>query len=145
MNTYKFRFKGGPGSGNHGHKGIPGHRGGSLPRGESGADVPDNSAPGESTPSGDKPIKSNSRKIEKARDYLEAMHANVEMDDDMKRDVVYLSNKYLGTSVDEEDASLLFAIRQAKKLKNLPEAQLLKIIKGDWETLSNAGQYLGDA
>lgn len=30
-----IRLKGGPGSGNHGHKGIPGHQGGSLPRGES--------------------------------------------------------------------------------------------------------------
>lgn len=27
----KIRFKGGPGSGHHGHRGIPGHRGGSLP------------------------------------------------------------------------------------------------------------------
>lgn len=27
-----IRLKGGPGSGHHGHKGIPGHRGGSLPR-----------------------------------------------------------------------------------------------------------------
>jgi hypothetical protein len=28
-----IRLKGGAGSGNHGHKGIPGHRGGSLPQG----------------------------------------------------------------------------------------------------------------
>ena len=32
---YSIRFKGGAGSGNHGHKGIPGHQGGSLPKGES--------------------------------------------------------------------------------------------------------------
>ena len=32
---YTLRLKGGPGSGHFGHKGIPGHRGGSLPRGES--------------------------------------------------------------------------------------------------------------
>ena len=30
-------LKGGPGSGHYGHKGIPGHQGGSLPRGESAA------------------------------------------------------------------------------------------------------------
>ena len=29
-------IKGGPGSGNHGHRGRPGHRGGSLPRGSQG-------------------------------------------------------------------------------------------------------------
>ncbi|MFA5036792.1 MAG: hypothetical protein WC479_06420 [Candidatus Izemoplasmatales bacterium] len=29
---YIIRLKGGAGSGNHGHKGIPGHRGGSLPK-----------------------------------------------------------------------------------------------------------------
>lgn len=33
--TFTIRLKGGPGSGHFGHKGIPGHRGGSLPRGES--------------------------------------------------------------------------------------------------------------
>lgn len=33
-------LKGGPGSGHHGHKGIPGHQGGSLPRGESAARKP---------------------------------------------------------------------------------------------------------
>lgn len=32
---YFIRLKGGPGSGHFGHKGIPGHRGGSLPRGKS--------------------------------------------------------------------------------------------------------------
>jgi hypothetical protein len=31
MKTITFRFKGGPGSGAHGHKGIPGHQGGGLP------------------------------------------------------------------------------------------------------------------
>lgn len=30
--NYKFRLKGGQGSGNFDHKGIPGHKGGSLPR-----------------------------------------------------------------------------------------------------------------
>jgi 5,10-methenyltetrahydromethanopterin hydrogenase len=30
-----IRLKGGAGSGNHGHKGIPGHQGGSLPQGSS--------------------------------------------------------------------------------------------------------------
>ncbi|MFA5036557.1 MAG: hypothetical protein WC479_05220 [Candidatus Izemoplasmatales bacterium] len=33
MKTLTIRLKGGAGSGNHGHKGIPGHRGGSLPQG----------------------------------------------------------------------------------------------------------------
>lgn len=33
--NYKFRLKGGAGSGFHGHKGRPGLEGGSLPRGES--------------------------------------------------------------------------------------------------------------
>lgn len=37
MTQYVIRLKGGPGSGNHGHKGIPGHQGGSLPKGESNA------------------------------------------------------------------------------------------------------------
>lgn len=37
--NYKIRFKGGAGSGNHGHKGIPGHRGGSLPRDESASGI----------------------------------------------------------------------------------------------------------
>lgn len=37
-----IRFKGGPGSGHYGHKGIPGHKGGSLPRGESASSVPSN-------------------------------------------------------------------------------------------------------
>lgn len=32
MAYYKIRFKGGPGSGHFGHKGRPGHKGGSLPR-----------------------------------------------------------------------------------------------------------------
>jgi hypothetical protein len=31
MKTITFRLKGGPGSGAHGHKGIPGHQGGGLP------------------------------------------------------------------------------------------------------------------
>jgi hypothetical protein len=35
MANYKIRFKGGAGSGNHGHKGRPGEQGGSLPQGES--------------------------------------------------------------------------------------------------------------
>jgi len=35
MKTITFRFKGGPGSGFRGHKGIPGHQGGSLPKGTS--------------------------------------------------------------------------------------------------------------
>lgn len=35
MANYILRLKGGPGSGHYGHKGIPGHRGGSLPREES--------------------------------------------------------------------------------------------------------------
>lgn len=35
MNTYKIRFKGGAGSGFHGHRGRPGERGGSLPEGSS--------------------------------------------------------------------------------------------------------------
>ena len=30
--NYKIILKGGPGSGNFDHKGIPGHKGGSLPR-----------------------------------------------------------------------------------------------------------------
>lgn len=34
---YGVGEKGGPGSGNHDHKGIPGHQGGSLPKGESGS------------------------------------------------------------------------------------------------------------
>jgi predicted ABC-type ATPase len=34
---YMIRLKGGEGSGHHGHKGIPGHHGGSLPRGSSAA------------------------------------------------------------------------------------------------------------
>jgi len=34
-----IRLKGGAGSGNHGHKGIPGHQGGSLPQGSSASTV----------------------------------------------------------------------------------------------------------
>ena len=30
--TYRVIIKGGPGSGNHGHAGIPGHQGGSQPQ-----------------------------------------------------------------------------------------------------------------
>lgn len=36
MKTWQIRTLGGAGSGHHGHKGIPGHRGGSLPKGASG-------------------------------------------------------------------------------------------------------------
>ena len=32
MTEYRIRLKGGPGSGHYGHKGIPGHQGGSLPK-----------------------------------------------------------------------------------------------------------------
>lgn len=42
--------KGGPGSGHHGHRGRPGHRGGSLPRGSAGdtSESPKTEAPKES-------------------------------------------------------------------------------------------------
>jgi hypothetical protein len=38
MKTLTFRLKGGPGSGAHGHKGIPGHWGGGLPVGEASSE-----------------------------------------------------------------------------------------------------------
>ena len=37
-------LKGGAGSGHHGHKGIPGHQGGSLPKGTASSVIPDNKA-----------------------------------------------------------------------------------------------------
>jgi len=40
MKKLIFRLKGGEGSGNAGHAGIPGHQGGSMPKGSSGGFVP---------------------------------------------------------------------------------------------------------
>jgi hypothetical protein len=39
MTKLTIRLKGGSGSGNHGHKGIPGHRGGSLPQGSESSGI----------------------------------------------------------------------------------------------------------
>lgn len=51
MKTFTIRLKGGPGSGFHGHKGRPGERGGSLPRGESAMMNPEgNTLPTSLTP-----------------------------------------------------------------------------------------------
>lgn len=41
MKTFTIRLKGGTGSGHHGHKGIPGHQGGSLPADSSASAIGD--------------------------------------------------------------------------------------------------------
>ncbi|MFA5036563.1 MAG: hypothetical protein WC479_05250 [Candidatus Izemoplasmatales bacterium] len=141
--TYGIKLKGGAGSGNHGHKGIPGHRGGSLPQGSS---VSDSSTFDESVPSDvetGKPL-SDVKAVKKAKVFLDAMYLNVEYDEDLKSAAAYLSNKYLGTSLDENEVHFKTAQVQIKKLLALPSAELLKLAKDDWESLLNAGQYLGD-
>jgi hypothetical protein len=95
MKSYTFRLKGGPGSGAHGHKGIPGHQGGGLPVGEGGPAMDANFVEGDEIDNG-KSVFVNSEDA-KALENLNKMFSLNETVKDAKNDVDMIksnSNRY---------------------------------------------------
>lgn len=130
MKTYTIRFKGGAGSGFHGHKGIPGHRGGSLPREGSSAGI--NDYPTDWDGRAMRPESDEMSDKEVLRDVKRSLTnlANNVRSWAARDTIMELANEYLGTdyvSLGGEEG-MKIARSLAKRLGKLDNAALLRMV-----------------